>query len=460
MAVTALQWPGIRVRSRARARTRPLRLPIENTLVWAGAFAFYIGIAQYVVLHLHYMIPDAVARVDNAYVILFSRDPHLAALGMQWPPLPSFLMMPIMAFKGLWPPLATQGFAGSIEAAAFSAGTVVLLNVGLRWAGVVRGLRVVLCLVWMINPMLAIYATQGMSEAVFIFFFFASILVFLRWCDSGRTSLLPLVGILAGCAALCRIEAILVAFLIAYAVIVQSIQNGSKWRQVETEALLYLLPAVFVMGLWLVSAAIIFHDPFYVLHSYGFFVTPGTSAQPTTTLANSTAYGVVQIAAWTDTIKVAVHHLLDLFPAIVVLLAMLVVQLVVRKRRVAGVMLLILGLAIPAFDLLLLRIGTSPLLRYQISVIPFAFLAAIHILRAVRGRRALISSTMALGIAVVMVLSTLITAQTLANPSLAVQESPVMRAVASGRPIAPGEYNLFAEANRIDQQVLNLDWDH
>ena len=63
MAVTALQWPGIRVRSRARARTRPLRLPIENTLVWAGAFAFYIGIAQYVVLHLHYMIPDAVARV-------------------------------------------------------------------------------------------------------------------------------------------------------------------------------------------------------------------------------------------------------------------------------------------------------------------------------------------------------------------------------------------------------------
>ena len=169
--------------------------------MWAGAFAFYIGIAQYVVLHLHYMIPDAVARVDNAYVILFSRDPHLAALGMQWPPLPSFLMMPIMAFKGLWPPLATQGFAGSIEAAAFSAGTVVLLNVGLRWAGVVRGLRVVLCLVWMINPMLAIYATQGMSEAVFIFFFFASILAFLRWCDSGRTSLLPLVGIHAGCAA-------------------------------------------------------------------------------------------------------------------------------------------------------------------------------------------------------------------------------------------------------------------
>src|SRR5262249_10285540 len=155
-------------------------------------------------------------------------------------------------------------------AAAFSAGSVALLNAGLRWAGVVRGMRLVLCLAWMLNPMLLAYAVQGMSEAEFIFFFIAAILVFLRWSANQRATLLPVIGILTGCAALCRVEALLLAIVMGYAVAMQSLQNGSKWRQVENEILLYLLPALFVIGLWLGSAAILFHDPLYLLHSYGF----------------------------------------------------------------------------------------------------------------------------------------------------------------------------------------------
>ena len=123
--------------------------PVSTDGTWrVGALAYYLAMAAYIALHLHYQIPDAVARVDIAHVVLYSRDPHLAALGLQWPPLPTFLMIPILAFKGLWHPLATQAFAGSIEAAAFSAGSVALLNGGLRWAGVVRGMRLVLCLAW------------------------------------------------------------------------------------------------------------------------------------------------------------------------------------------------------------------------------------------------------------------------------------------------------------------------
>src|SRR3989442_177001 len=174
MATAALTLPRFRARRWVvRVRVHPIRIPFESAFVWVGALAFYLAAAAYVALPLHYAIADAIARVDIAHVVLYSRDPHLAALGLQWPPLPTFLMIPILAFKGLWPPLATQAFAGSIEAAAFSAGTVALLNVGLRWAGVVRGLRLVLCFAWMLNPMTLAYAVQGMSEAPFIFFFVA-----------------------------------------------------------------------------------------------------------------------------------------------------------------------------------------------------------------------------------------------------------------------------------------------
>ena len=68
--------------------------------------------------------------------MIASRDPHLAAIGFVWPPLPSFLDIPILAFQRWFPFLSTQAFAGSVEAALFGAGTVVLLNLALRRARV------------------------------------------------------------------------------------------------------------------------------------------------------------------------------------------------------------------------------------------------------------------------------------------------------------------------------------
>src|SRR5579863_4751399 len=177
MAIAALVLTQTRRVPRARVRLRPRRIPIEGITLFVGAAAFHLAVGAFLVFHMHYMIDDAYARIDNAFDVLFTSDPHLAGIGFFWPPLPSFVELPIIAFKNLWPPLVTQGFAGSIEAALFGAGTVVLLNSGLKWAGVVRGMRWVICLVWVSNPMTVIYAAQGMSETPFIFFFIASILV-------------------------------------------------------------------------------------------------------------------------------------------------------------------------------------------------------------------------------------------------------------------------------------------
>src|SRR5207302_1667642 len=144
---------------------------------------------------------------------------------------------------------------------------VVLLNNGLRWARVVRGMRWLLCAVWVINPMTLIYATQGMSETPFIFFLVALLLTFLRWSESRRVALLPLMGVMAGFAILCREEGMLFALLVGMGVVVLSIRRASSWREIEAYLLLYALPGVFLAGLWIGSMTVLEHNPLYFANS-------------------------------------------------------------------------------------------------------------------------------------------------------------------------------------------------
>ena len=467
-AIIAFSRPAFAIRT--RARVRPRRIHFENAVLLVGATAFYIAVSAYLVFHMHYMIDDAYARIDNTFDVLFTSDPHLAGIGFFWPPLPSFLELPIIAFKGLWPPLVTQGFAGSIEASLFGAGTVVLLNSGLKWAGVVRGMRWVICLIWMANPMTIIYAAQGMSEAPFIFFFMASILVFLRWTESNRTSLLPLMGVLAGLGCLCRNEAFAVAFLMGVGVIAVAVRRRARWREIENVALLYGLPTLFVIMLWLGTAAIILHDPLYWLHANGIGLFPsnssaaaiqGSTAAAGTHVSRASAFGVIQMKGFTNAATFIVGHSLALFPGVVAMLALLGVRLVTRQNRLGTLMLVAFGLSIPALDMYIIQSGLGPYLRYQISVIPFAFVIAIFVLRAVRGKHALVSSWVALGIAAVLGVSNIQTAQTLANPAIGSQEAPLIAAIQAGKtvPDATGIRNKILIGADITPRILALDKD-
>jgi hypothetical protein len=467
VGVAALVLTHARLTPRSRARAHPRRIPVESLLIFVLASAFYLGVGAFLVFHMHYMIDDAYARIDNAFDVIFTSDPHLAGIGFFWPPLPSFLELPIIAFKDLWPPLVSQGFAGSIEAALFGAGTVVLLNSGLKWAGVVRPLRWVICLVWLSNPMTLIYAGQGMSETPFIFFFFASVLVFLRWTESNRTSLLPLMGVLAGLGCLCRNEAFLTAALIGVGVIAISVRRRASPREIENAALLYGLPAFFVVILWLGSAAIIFHDPLYWLHANGINILGKGSPAVTgaaaagTTVTRSTAFGVVTQKGVLSSSSFILGHSLALFPGIVAMLALLSVRLITRGNRLAAIMLVLFGLSIPMLDMLIIQTGLGPYIRYQISVIPFAFLIGVFVLRGVRGRRGVVSSFTALTVTVVLGLSNIGTAETLANPTLGIQEAPLITALASGKsvPAATGARDKIDIGAEITPSILALDKD-
>ena len=432
MATASLTIPksGGQSRSLTRAGARR-RFPVENTLLFLLAIAMYLTAASYLVFHVHYMIDDAYARIDNAFDVLFTRDPHLAAIGFVWPPLPSFLELPIIAFKGVWPALVNQGFAGSILASIFSAGTVVLINSGLRWAGVVRGMRWVFCLVWIVNPMTLIYATQGMSEAEFIFFAVAAILVFLRWCDSRRAALLPLMGILAGLGCLCRNEMIVLTVFMGVGVIVRSVRWRLSLREVETYALMFGLPALLMIMLWLGSMTIIMHDPLYWLHVQGYGNAAAASAAAT---VGGNGGGGITVDTWSAAINFVISHSLALYPAVIAALGMLGAHILVRRDRVTGFILVALAFPIALVDIYLLRKGSlAPTLRYQIFVIPYTFIVFIYVLRYLRSRNSIFSSWAALGMVVVLGLSNIVSAGTLGDPTMSTQESPLIAALTTNR---------------------------
>jgi len=468
MSTTVVALPHLGAPAKAKARTRHRSFPIEYTLLFAISLAFYIAFANYLVFHLHSMINDAYARIDNAFDVLFTRDPHLAAIGFVWPPLPSFLELPIIAFKGVWPALVQKGFAGSILASLFSAGTVLLFNNGLKWAGVTRGMRWIFCLVWMINPMVVIYASQGMSEAPFMFFAVASILVFLRWAETRRMSLLPLLGVVAGLGCLCRNEMILLTFVIGIGVIVRSYRWRVSWREIETHALLFGLPALLMAMLWIGSMAIIEHDPFYWIHAQnGGAVVGGGIA--TTTLPYTGVPGAPELAAattgntWQSAVQFIVGHSLLLFPAVIAALGTLAVRMLIKGDRVTGFILLSFGAPIALLDIWLLHKSTlSPTLRYQIFVIPYTFMVFVYILRSLKSRTGVLSSWIALAIVVVLGLSNVGTMLTLSDPAMASSDEwAAVQALGSNKTVEQLGYPTAIDlGQQIAPRVEALDTDH
>src|SRR6185437_6394723 len=78
------------------------RATSESGAVVLIAFALYATVA--ILLDFKYQILplDAVSRMANGYYVLWSRDPHLAAVGFVWSPLQSFADIPVLVFKPLF----------------------------------------------------------------------------------------------------------------------------------------------------------------------------------------------------------------------------------------------------------------------------------------------------------------------------------------------------------------------
>src|ERR1700750_2530653 len=103
------------------------------------ALAIYLGVGYWLQVRHGFIRGDAWSRVSAAQAVLFSRDPHLAAIGFIFTPLTALVQVPSIALSPLWPEIADRAYSGTIMSAFFMAAAVVqILSMGID-RGLPRG---------------------------------------------------------------------------------------------------------------------------------------------------------------------------------------------------------------------------------------------------------------------------------------------------------------------------------
>ncbi|WP_238423542.1 hypothetical protein [Gordonia sp. 'Campus'] len=266
MTVEALRSTVVPSEAAEDRRRRLTRVQWWGLWLFLGLCAAYLAVGVYLYLVVGYINPDASSRVGNAGFTIWSRDPHLGAIGFVWNPLPSLVEIPLVELTAHWPldhwpELRRVGFAGAVMSAVFMAGAGwqvrrIALDYGcgrlLRWTAVAA---------FALNPMVVLYAGMGMSEAPFLFFLLWACRRILLWVNRFHVIDLVVAGVALGFAYLTRYEALPAAAGVALGVLVVSTRRHrsaepgrESWRAGVPfglhDAVIVALPAVFAFVLW------------------------------------------------------------------------------------------------------------------------------------------------------------------------------------------------------------------
>jgi len=248
-------------------------------------FVAYLAAAEVLYFHFRSSVGDAQSRLSNAYYVLFSRDPHMAAVGFVWNPLPSWAELPLVAFKDFLPYLTRDELASFIVSAAAMAMAVVELSRLLSEAGVGVAVRRTLVALFALQPMIFYYGANGMSEALELCFTIATARYLARWVRSRSTLSLVAAGICLALIYLTREEGAAAALVSMLGVAGLSLLRSadqtpsrssawshrfSGWRVALVDTTIFIAPFVLVFVGWAVVSWIIVGHPFEAFSSkYG-----------------------------------------------------------------------------------------------------------------------------------------------------------------------------------------------
>lgn len=343
----------------------------EPVVLFAASAVLYLVVAVWLVQH-NVLFADAMSRVGNAYYVLYSRDPHLPAIGFVWNPLPSLLLVPFLPLKAFAPWLVSYGFLGAIESALMMAGTVSLIAGCFRKLNVPRVTRLILTGLFAIQPMIMLYAGSGLSEAMMLFFLALTTSCLISWMQTSAPGCLVGAGLALGLGYMTRYEAVAPALGVVVLVAITSwVRAGGRPARLSTvvnNVALVAAPFAFAFVLWSAMAKVLVDEWLPTFSS-----VYGNSAQVS---SGSQSIRAVTGTTWWATLEYIWRQAFALAPALIVLLVVTVV-LALRARNLAALVAPVVFGAVSAFSAAVLILGSSfGWLRFQITVIPLTTLLA------------------------------------------------------------------------------------
>ena len=175
-----------------------------------GVFvALYLAVGYWLEVRHGFIMGDSLARVAASQSVLFSREPHLAAIGFIFTPLTAMVQIPVIAATPIWPALSERAFSATVMSACFMAGAVVqVFSVGAD-RGLPRRFTLAITALFGLHPMIVFYGANGMSEAPFVFFMTWAVRQLILWMvDDDVHHLIKAGGIAMGLAYLTRYDAL------------------------------------------------------------------------------------------------------------------------------------------------------------------------------------------------------------------------------------------------------------
>jgi len=334
-------------------------------LAFTVAFVCYASAGYWLQVRHGFIIGDALARVAAAQSVLFSRSPHVAAIGFIFTPLTAAVQIPLVALAPLWPDAVARAFTGSLMSAAFMAGAVYqILGIGMD-RGVPRSFTLSIAALFALNPMIIFYGSNGMSEAPFIFFIVWSARRLIMWMvDDDVHHLVVAGGVAMGLAYLTRYDAAAVIAAAGFLVAITTFARAAKsprFKRALMDMVLVSGPGFLSFIGWAVASWLITGLAFAQFSSqYGnSAILAQEGGAPKSSMWEGIVYSVAS------------------FSLLAVALAPLIIWAVVARWRRPGWPMLVAPLAIfgavLAFQVYTFSKGaTFPFLRYYIIAIPFA----------------------------------------------------------------------------------------
>ncbi|EHQ88058.1 ArnT family glycosyltransferase [Desulfosporosinus youngiae] len=353
---------------------------INKMAIWlTGIIVFLLECAAgyYYNIYVGYYHSDGISRVANAFYVLYSRDPHLGAIGFVWNPLPSMVDLVFLLLYPWIPEMATKGIAGLLMSALFASLTVGILVKAFIQRGLSCGCAIIFTLLFALNPMIFLAGFNGLSDAPFIFFTILCIISFLNWLDSHDLGDIAVSSFALATAFWCRYEAVPFGFSIVIGSVIATmlIYKSAKpldegrfhynWSRTEGTLAVIVTPLFYSIGLWVLLNAVIMDNPLNFLN--GEYTN---TAQIEGHLNNP-----IYAAMLNNPINAGVFAIQKVLVFSAPFLSIVLLRLI-NRRFLQWDTLILIGtiISIPILQVIMLIKGTSlGWLRYFLYVLPVSF---------------------------------------------------------------------------------------
>jgi hypothetical protein len=344
------------------------RHPAEARAVAFAVAGIDFAVGAYINLSLHYIKPDAFSRVANAFYVLYSRTPHLGAVGFVWNPLPSLLELILVPFKAVWPPLVTSGLASVVVSAAFGGIAAYLLLCILAEFGLGSLFRVGAALLFAANPLILLYSANGMTGVMLVATMLGTLLGLIRFLDTRSLASLTAAAIWLAVGFGIRYEAAPYGALVALALMVSLRWKKVSWSRIRSTVLVLAAPLIYVSGLWIYFNWLVMKNPLFFMD--------GTYSNAAFSAYGSYGYPLLsQLKGHPLTAFAYVAGFTLLFWPVIPGIAISCFHLFGRRKDPRVPLLLAANAAIPLLQFALLERGlSSGVDRYFMYYIPIGFL--------------------------------------------------------------------------------------